>query len=188
MKDSFGARLRQIRKGTGLSQHAFGERLHISLPTANRQEQRQSYHDEFLLNLIREFNVNLNWLLTGHGNESGAAGVPVYESLANGQGEPSVIGRLSLPDTPEHARAVRVAGDDLLPTIRAGDYVIYVDGPSKEGDVVLYRQEWGEARVRRFTGGQLYAEHPDYPPLPVDRVNVVGRVIQVVRHTAIASL
>ena len=186
MDDSFGARLRQVRKALGLTQKAFADHLGaVSLPTVHRLEQRDKYHDELLMALAGKFDVDLHWLLTGASKDLPAVGVPVYARLNAGDAEPEVIGRIALPGVSEEARAVRVVGDDLIPTVRPGDYAIYVEGSPTEGDLVVYASELGETRTRQYSreeGGLLVAVHPDYPPTRADRVRIVGKVVQVVRQ------
>ena len=187
MEDSFGARLRKIRKENGLTQEEFGKRLGgITALTVHRLEKRDHYHDELITKMMEKFGVDPRWLLTGESREVAPAGIPVVDSLGGADAEPAVIGRLDLAGLPEQGRAVRITGDDMVPTVRNGDFVVFLDGEPEEGDVILYCHEWGDARARRFSareGGLLIAEAPGCPPIPVDEVKVVGRVVQVIRHT-----
>jgi transcriptional regulator with XRE-family HTH domain len=191
MDDSFGSRLRQVRKAVGLTQKAFAEHLGaVSLPTVHRLEQRDQYHDELLMALVEKFDVDLHWLLTGASKEQPAVGIPIYAGLKAGDAEPAVVGRIALPGVPDDARAVRVAGDDLLPAVRPGDYAIYVEGLPEEGDLVVYVSELGETRARQYSredGGVLKAVHPDYPQTRIDRVDVGGKLVQVVRHVELSA-
>jgi transcriptional regulator with XRE-family HTH domain len=60
------ARLRGLRLHLGLTQHESAERLGCSL-RAYRYNERQCSHRrvQFLLRVAREFNVSLDWLVTG---------------------------------------------------------------------------------------------------------------------------
>jgi transcriptional regulator with XRE-family HTH domain len=70
MDDTFGARLRKVRKKFGLTQKAFGEKIGVSLPTVNRLEQSDGWpHEDFLLKLRSEFDCDPTWLLTGKASD-----------------------------------------------------------------------------------------------------------------------
>jgi len=68
MKSEIGKRLRQIREHYHLSQTSFGKRLDIQYQHVSKYERGESVPTwENLIKLIRYFNVNVNWLLTGEG-------------------------------------------------------------------------------------------------------------------------
>lgn len=184
--DNFGARLRAIRKKSGLSQKEFGERIGASLPTVHRLEQRERYpHDEILMALMREFGADPRYLLTGEGKEVECREVCVIKSFP-AQGEPEeIIGRFFLADFPQEARAIRIDCEDMFPTIRPGDYVIFIPGFPRDGGICLYRNTWGGVCARRYSekhGGVLISEIHDVQAVPAAQVEIKGTVVQVVRH------
>ena len=64
MKD----RLKKIRTILGFNQHEFAKKLLIEVNTYKGYEYKtKNLPDLLLINLVKEFNVNLNWLLTGDG-------------------------------------------------------------------------------------------------------------------------
>lgn len=63
-----GERLKVIRKKLGLSQSKMAEKLGMTGPTLNNYELgRRKPSPELLTKLVKDFNINLNWLFTGSG-------------------------------------------------------------------------------------------------------------------------
>ena len=62
---TLGARLKLVRGAT--SQKAFAAELRIHENTVSNAERRDSATQEYLLKLAEARNINLHWLLTGHG-------------------------------------------------------------------------------------------------------------------------
>jgi transcriptional regulator with XRE-family HTH domain len=85
MGETFGVRLRKVRKKFGLTQKAFGEKIGVSLPTVNRLEQSDGWpHEEFLLKLRSEFDCDPTWLLTGQTGDGGGVGlIPAFDVKRN---------------------------------------------------------------------------------------------------------
>jgi transcriptional regulator with XRE-family HTH domain len=195
MDKNIGERIKEIRQKSGLTQGQFAARLKISLPTANRWERGHRTPDAHQIVKIGEaFDCDLLWLLTGRANPEAATEggkIPLLASIPEDLSnipEERIVSSILIPGLPEDAWAIQVKGDDLLPTICTGDYVVVGEGEVAEGEVVLYRSEWGDARVRRFSlrgGGLLIAEHPDYPPIRSGGVKLIGRVVQVIRHLTV---
>src|SRR5262245_35688458 len=63
---TLGERLKLVRGAT--SQKAFAAELGIHENTVSNAERRNSATQEYLLKLAVARNVNLHWLLTGHGS------------------------------------------------------------------------------------------------------------------------
>jgi transcriptional regulator with XRE-family HTH domain len=62
---TLGERLKLVRGAT--SQRAFAAELSIHENTVSNAERRNSATQEYLLKLAEARNINLHWLLTGHG-------------------------------------------------------------------------------------------------------------------------
>ena len=70
--NKIGERIRLIRKHNRLTQLEFGERLGCSKSSIINYEKNNRAPDTiFLVKLLKEFNVNANWLLLGTGNMFG---------------------------------------------------------------------------------------------------------------------
>jgi transcriptional regulator with XRE-family HTH domain len=66
--DTFHGRLRKVRKTLGLNQDTFCAGMKISKPTLVRYESGdRKPGSDFLSILADEFNVDMNWLITGKG-------------------------------------------------------------------------------------------------------------------------
>lgn len=185
--DVFGARLRLIRKRSGLTQKEFCVQLGIGVATIQRLEQSEHWpHEELLVKLMTKFGCDPGWLLTGRGLPAGKECVPVFKDFETYGDDSAVIGQVCLPGVPSSGFAVQIMGDDMMPTVRNGDYVIFQDVEQAEGDVVLFGNQWKELRVRRVSfmnGAELIADHPEMPPIKVGgNVAILGKVSQVLRH------
>ena len=63
-------RLKKIRKSLSLSQEAFGAKLGVTGPGISKIESGdRNLTEQMTLSVIREFNVNENWLRTGEGGD-----------------------------------------------------------------------------------------------------------------------
>jgi transcriptional regulator with XRE-family HTH domain len=62
-------RLKLIRKSLGLSQRKFGEKIHLSVSQISSYENKfRNIPERTILNIIREFNINPEWIRYGKGN------------------------------------------------------------------------------------------------------------------------
>jgi transcriptional regulator with XRE-family HTH domain len=190
MFDGFGVRFKQVRKEQKLTQAEMGQRIGISVPSVSRLEKCEiPSRTDVVLAMIEQFGCDPTWLLTGKPNpesdDKGGPGIPVVANLE----KQDVVGRIRLPELSHGEQAVKVVGDDMMPTIRSGDYVVYVSEPPTTGDVVLFTNEWNEVRARRFReidGGELVAEHPDFPMFKIGgQIKLVGKIVHVVRSIRI---
>lgn len=65
---SVGERIKQLRKGNGLTQQEFADRIHIQRGNIGKYEVGVSEPSDAAINLIcREFGVSESWLRTGEG-------------------------------------------------------------------------------------------------------------------------
>ena len=88
---------------------------------------------------------------------------------------------------PAFLSIVSARGDSMAPTILDGDEIL-VDGSdrvvSDRGGIFVIRRD-GVLMVKRLArdrrGIRVTSDNPDYPPLPPDPVDIVGRVIQLSR-------
>ena len=70
--EEIGGRIKEVRLANGLSQRELGQRLDISTGHISWLEAGKAMPGgELLLQLHREFSVDLNWLLTGEEGEPG---------------------------------------------------------------------------------------------------------------------
>ena len=67
-KDTVGYRIKQIRKALNIKGKDFAPRIKISGPSLSEIEKGKYYPNfEFMVNISREFNVNLYYLILGEG-------------------------------------------------------------------------------------------------------------------------
>lgn len=175
--------------------------LGISQSTVSTWKSRNSLDYELVIAKCKH--VNLHWLLTGEGEmfrKGGdhpelipVAAVPIISAEAP-TGFPSlppekdrIEDYLYVPGVPENSYALKVRGDSMLPTIRDGDYVIFVPTTEvKSGDIVIVRNEWNEVVLRRYRvkNGEVFltSDNPEYPTVkPNDEYRIIGRVVKKVR-------
>lgn len=192
MDKKIGERMRSVRLKNGLSQTEFAEKLGVSLPTINRFERGHRTPDADLIVKMGEvFRCDILWVLTGSTSpvfEEEAKKIPLLRKIPDdfpAVPPETIASYICFPGTPDDTWAIQVSGEDMLPTVRDGDFVLFRAGEVVAGEVALYLDAWGKAKVRRFReegGGALVAEHPDYPPIKVDNeINLVGKVVQVLR-------
>lgn len=94
---------------------------------------------------------------------------------------------IQLPELPENAFAIREKADDMLPTIKPGDYVVFLLAEAqslKSGDIVVARDKWGSPMVKRYRlqdgRALLTNDNPDFPQLiEFDHLTLVGKVVDV---------
>lgn len=94
------------------------------------------------------------------------------------------------PDT-KGLFALRVKGDSMIGAgiLEADLVIVRPQASAKNGDIVVARVNQEEATVKRLVRKpgiiQLAPENPKYRPISVDEnVEIVGKVIRVVRHYA----
>lgn len=189
MVDKFWERVRQVRRQAGFSQAEFGQKIGVSLPTMVRMEQdgASAPRADIVVKIAEMFGCDLVWLLTGRRSATYNA-VPVLRSLRQ-NGEEATLGYFAIPETVGGSVAIKIAGDDAVPTILPGDYAVLANAEPISGDLVAYESPWGEARARRLiidgNERRLVAEMQNVADKIVDEtVKVVGKIMLIVRCIA----
>ena len=90
-KNTVGYRVKQIRKALNIKGKDFAPRIKISGPSLSEIERGKYYPNfEFMVNISREFNVNLYYLILGEGEmfiEPGKyTDLAILEDLVSGSG------------------------------------------------------------------------------------------------------
>jgi len=211
------ARLKQVRKILNLTQEELADALGTTITSIRRYEYDNSQIPKKIAFALKGlFGVNPTWLLTGEGEMFSSAGerpisrkvfrafpqakavlpVPVI-NLQVPAGFPEmpledeqIQDYLYLPfgEAPSNAMAVRVKGHSMSPTIKDGEYVIFLPvGMSdvRSGDIVIVRNEWNELILKRFREkyGEMFlvSDNPEYPTIkPNEEYTIVGKVIKKV--------
>lgn len=192
---SVGEKIRLCRRELGLTQQQLADALGVQVVSINRYERGARVPDTSVLpRLCAVLKCDIGWLLgqdeaAGQGTGETGLGIPVLRLLPEhcDAVPPSVVeGHLSFPGSPVDAYSVRVADDAMLPTIKAGDWVIFKAGDAEPGDLTVLRDEWGAPYVRRareIDGKLAYvAENPDCAGVTGPRMTVVGKVVRVLRE------
>ena len=177
--------------------------LGVRQNTISTWKARDSLDYKLLFSKCDENNINIDWLLTGEGDMFRkkqdsvefvpAVAVPVISAQVPA-GFPAMPPEddyieeyLYIPGVPENSYAVRVRGDSMSPTIKDGDYVIFVPNVEvRSGDVVIVRNEWNEVMLKRYRtkNGEVFltSDNPEYPTVkPNGDYKIIGRVIRKVR-------
>jgi repressor LexA len=201
---SIGARLKEIRLSKSLTQKEFANSLGIVqgfLSSLERGKKEPS--DTLLIALFHLYEINPEWLQYGKGE--------MYSSYYQGKIAPSfvvtrtpllrhiskgfpnevtnedIFDYVSLPHVPEGCYAFISYGDFMAPTIRDGDLVIFQpDAEIQNRDVVLVRNRWEEAIIRRYRLKEneliFSPDNPAYSSFKPDpNTKIVGKVIDVWR-------
>ena len=191
MDEKIGARIKQVRESQGLNQRDFGQRLSVSLPTITRVEKGYRVPDgEFIVRMVEAFDCDVRWLLLGEGDIAGECGrIPILTKISDDWPhipEQNIAGYLSLPDVASDTVAIKAVGEEMLPSIRPGDFVLFKPGEAGQGDVVVLTDRWRRLCLRRLAvdgrNAVLVAENPDYPVIRGEDAEILGSVIEVVRR------
>ncbi len=197
-------RLKKAREYARLSQEALAKKLKIGKRTLIDYEKGVSEPKVSIVRNIAEIcNVNPTWLLTGEGEMFRkrqdsvefvpAVAVPIISAQVPA-GFPAmppeddyIEDYLYIPGVPKNSYAVKVRGNSMYPTIKDGEYVIFVPCVElKNGDVVIVRDEWNEVMLKRYRvkDGEVFltSDNPEYPTVkPNGDYKIIGRVIKKVR-------
>ena len=194
-----GARIRRAREAKGMSQAKLAALVGVPSQSISAWERGEVVPGaKNILRLAEALGVSVDWLLTGQGRDASApsdvAWVPVYEGVPAGPpydpGDPDAVELVPVPRSwAGRVFGVRVRGDSMEPTIKAGDTVIVaVDVAWDDGDVVLVRLDGGEYTLKRLRKRDgvvmLIPDNPSYEPIVVERdrdAGVVGVVVAVLR-------
>jgi phage repressor protein C with HTH and peptisase S24 domain len=212
---TIGQRLKTLRVLMGLSQEEFAKRTGESQRTiSNAENDARDTKKGFLLALQKEFNVNTNWLLTGQGemflpkegkSREGVSEpiepykgfipsvvIPVLARVPAGFPEEilrdEVIEYICVPDVPKKSYAIIVKGESMAPTIKEGDYAIFLPAHDViNGDIVITQNGWGETFIKRYRRRKnkhfLTSDNPEYPTIEIkDTDKIIGKVIKIWRN------
>ncbi|MEJ5227226.1 XRE family transcriptional regulator [Thermodesulfovibrio sp.] len=198
---NLGHRIKEARIKAKLTQVELAKRLNIAYQTLNKYEKGHRIPDsEILRRIAIETNCNPTWLLTGEGemfqNPPVPEALPVQTVPVLGKvpaGFPEhvaeeVVDYIALPNVPPNSYALIVKGDSMSPTIKDGDYILFVPITDiKNGDVVVVLNEWGETILKRFRKKDnevfLTSDNPEYPVIkPNEHYKIVGKVTKIWRE------
>lgn len=190
LSESFGVRLRKLRRQKNLSQAVFAKSLGISQGYLSDLERGNKHpSDTLLIALDSRYGV-------GGGPRDAAGATPAglipllaaIDTEQHADGVPGVaVDQLRLPQVVDGQFALVAVGNFMAPTICAGDLVILT--PASEvvpGEVVLLTNQWGEAILRRYRikgGAVLYSpDNSSYKPFhPDGETRVLATVVAVWR-------
>ncbi len=84
-------RLQELRKKLGLSMEEFGKRLGVTRSSISKLEAgKVKFTDQMIKGIVREFNVNYDWLVYGEGemfNQTDRRAYAIIDEILNGQNE-----------------------------------------------------------------------------------------------------
>lgn len=151
--------------------------------------------------LYERFGVSKEWLIDDIGDmyrkdisarsptEAKLVPVPVVGKVPAGYPEENIeiMEYRAFPEAPAGAKAVIVKGDSMSPTIRNGDYALWITMTDiKHNDVVIVADEWGDVMLKRIkmSGDRitLVSDNPEYPSFePNVHYRIVGKVTHIIR-------
>lgn len=190
-------KIKMIRQMENLTQTEFAKELGVSTATiASIENDSRDIPKTLIKKLVKEKNINANWLLTGEGEmfttpkeafrspmkimtESPEGRIIPYldqpvsagfgETLLNDEGKDRYI---CIPDTggKKDLKALRVKGDSMDPTLKDGDIVV-CDTGGWDGDGVYVIKTHEFAFVKRVVlqpeGYKVISDNEKYPPYQV---------------------
>lgn len=156
--ENLGERFKEFRKSMRLTLVELAKRIKVSNSYLSEVENNKKGLGQETLTRLREiFGLNLHWLLTGEGemfeeppipNAISVKAIPVLGKVPAGYPDTvaeNIIEYIYCPDAPPNAYAIVVKGESMSPTIRDGDYVIFIfDGNIMNGDIIIVNNEWGK--------------------------------------------
>ncbi len=186
----------KVKTDTELAKH-----LGVNQSTISVWKTRKSINWDLIITKCKD--INIDWLLTGEGEMFRkkqdsvefvpAVAVPIISAQVPA-GFPAmppeddyIEDYLYVPGVPKNSYAVKVKGNSMYPTIKDGEYVIFVPCVElKNGDVVIVRNEWNEVMLKRYRvkDGEVFltSDNPEYPTVkPNGDYKIIGRVIKKVR-------
>lgn len=205
--ETIGGRYASVRFGAALSKKAFAESLGIHpVVSGDIELGKRDPSRDVLVRLARVWNVDINWLLTGHRSSHPEAEQDAFSVLIPLVGQEAAAGRgveidesaeihtFPVPRTllgrkhPERIRAVSVRGDSMHGVgLDDGDIVLFAID-DREGDGIHVVSAGSQLLVKRVhfdpLAGcvHLISENPRYPPRLIEGTDletfrVEGRVI-----------
>jgi SOS-response transcriptional repressor LexA len=201
MGKELGQRIKAARKGiAGLTQEKLAKKLGIAYPTLNKYENGHRTPDaDLLAQMATILDCDPGWLLSGEEGDleklPKPKGVSVFRTPVLNKissefpknASKEVMSYICVEGTPEGAYAIVMKGEGMTPTLRDGDYVIFMPGEAAEdGDVVVVMNEWGESIVKRFRmkDNEIYmvSDNTEYPMVKLQKeCRIIGKVVGVLR-------
>ncbi len=194
---SFKKRLIETLKTKGVTAYRLAKDLGISEGTVRNWKRGINRPGaDHAVEVSRYLGVALGWLMYGEGEGPGAlnsTSVRVVATLAQAQLKgvaetTAAEGYITLPDLPLEALALKVHDEAMSPTLRTGDYIVFVEtGELRNGEMAVLADKYGALHVRRLRKlhgeGLLTAENRDYPVVKVGAgFDIVGKAIKVWRE------
>lgn len=197
MLKTLGQKIRYIRGN--MSAKEFARLLNVTPSYIYMLESGKSSMPSlrFIRDLCEKFNVSEQWLLSDEDEVPCQPAppsvpirpVPIVAKVPAGYPDEAceIVKYEALPGAPPNAKAMEVKGDSMSPTIKDGDYVIWVDNiQCKHNDIVIIADEWGDIALKRMKvkEGQITftSDNPEYPPIvPNEHFRLIGKVIKIVR-------
>lgn len=202
MQKSINERLKYLIESLKISYKDFSQKAGIPYRTIQDYlAGKRMPGGENLQKIATQFNVNINWLLTGEGEMFQSA--PVAEAFKMAMipvigkvpaGFPDIVSEeiveyIKVPESEANAYALVVKGDSMSPLIKNGDYVTFMpNGEIKNGDIVVVNNEFGETMVKKYYIKDdriiLASINPEYPSFtPNEYWRIIGRVTSIIRVT-----
>lgn len=204
MGKELGQRIKIARKGMKLTQEKLAKKLGIAYPTLNKYENGHRTPDSELLSKISTIlDCDPGWLLSGGETTlenlpkpKGASifRTPVLNKISADfprDATKEIISYICLQDIPERAYSLIMKGESMSPTMREGDYIIFLpDEKNQDGDVVVVLNEWGESILKRYRKKEeeiyLISDNAEYPKVKLQKeCRIVGKVVGVLRKISI---
>jgi len=204
MEQKIGNRLTLILESKKLKAIDMARLLDVDKSSISKIEKNQQQPgSNFLIKLQQKLNININWLLTGHGemmiddfNEeqicvnlpflSASAGAGCHTVTNKNHAVPlSELKTLGLKI--ENLALVEVSGISMTPLLNNGDILVINKDylPIKDGEI--YVLCYGDKILCKkiFTGAKyilLKSENPDFPTetiegQEIDKLNIIGKVV-----------
>ncbi|HEX9078899.1 MAG TPA: XRE family transcriptional regulator [Desulfuromonadaceae bacterium] len=204
-QSGLGKRIREVRLSRKLTQLAFARSLGIVQGfLCGIERGKKVPSDTLLIALSHHYEIRLEWLITGSGEmaEPGQGRITgadnlipllkrVPDTFPDQVPESDIRTRVAFPDLPDDCFGLVYSGDFMSPTIRDGDIVLFRPTETVEpGMIVLFRNHWGEAMLRRYRvrNGEIHlsADNALYTPFkPDSTLRVLGVVVAVWRNIRI---
>ena len=185
----FSDRLNKHMEQQNLSNYWLSRQVGVSEKAVrNWRTGKSEPRGKHLMKLAAVLKKSPLWFESGKEEIKVTAPVPVLGRVPAGFPDTiaeEIIEYISLPDAPKNSYALKVKGDSMLPTIREGDYVIFInDGDIKHGDVVVVNNEFGDSMIKRYRkkGAEVFfvSDNPEYKPFqPNEHYRIIGKVVDI---------
>lgn len=197
-----GEKIKKLRQLRGLTQKELAKRAGLSeLSIVLYEKGNRRPRVDVIAKIAKALDVSVEYLLSEKEDRIDndtlkfVKRVPVIAKVPAGFPEnistDDIIEYIYLPNVPADAFVCIVKGDSMSPTIKDGDYIIFIPTSIvNNGDVVVAANEWGELMVKRYRekGGEklLVSDNPEFPSYkPNSDFRIIGKVIDVWRRVKI---